>query len=210
MFLFQSVQRKWLFFILLVVIWSKIEIKQFLFWLFVWELQVLMAWVKPRFIQVCAVVCLFAHSCPTLQDPMDCSLPGSSVHGHSPGKKNRMSCLALLPGVFPIQGWNRGLPHCRQILYHLSQQGSPRILERVIYPFSRGSTQPRHQTGVSCTAGGFFTNWDTWEVIQAYSVLNVSSVFKEPAFELRTPKLLVILQGNTSCWVPVLPPYSFQ
>ena len=104
MFLFQSVQRKWLFFILLVVIWSKIEIKQFLFWLFVWELQVLMAWVKPRFIQVCAVVCLFAHSCPTLQDPMDCSLPGSSVHGHSPGKKNRMSCLALLPGGLPNPG----------------------------------------------------------------------------------------------------------
>ena len=33
-----------------------------------------------------------------------------------------------------------------------------RILEWVAYPFSRGSSQPRDQTGVSCTAGGFFTS----------------------------------------------------
>ena len=38
-------------------------------------------------------------------------------------------------------------------------QGSPRILEWVAYPFSRGSSQPRSWTGVSCIAGGFFTNW---------------------------------------------------
>ena len=50
------------------------------------------------------------------------------------------------------------LPHCRQILYQLSHKGSPRILEWVAYPFSRGSSQPRNQTGVSCIAGGFFTN----------------------------------------------------
>ena len=35
-----------------------------------------------------------------------------------------------------------------------------RILEGVAFPFSRGSSQPRNQTGVSCIAGGFFlTNW---------------------------------------------------
>ena len=45
----------------------------------------------------------------------------------------------------------------RQILYHLTQQGSPRTLERVAYPFSRGSSQPRDQTGVSHIAGRFFT-----------------------------------------------------
>ena len=33
-----------------------------------------------------------------------------------------------------------------------------RILEWVAFPFSRGSSQPRNRTGVSCIAGGFFTN----------------------------------------------------
>ena len=63
------------------------------------------------------------------------------------------------PGIFPTRGSNPGLPHCRQILYHLSHKGSPRILEWVAYPFSRGSSQPRNRTAVSCIAGGFFTSW---------------------------------------------------
>ena len=62
-------------------------------------------------------LCMHAQSCPTLCDPMDCSPPGSSVHG---------------------------------IL-------QARILEQVAMPSSRGSSQPRDQTQVSCTAGGFFT-----------------------------------------------------
>ena len=53
---------------------------------------------------------------------------------------------------------SRGLLHCRQILYQLSHQGSPRILEWVAYLFSSRSSRPRDQTGVSCIAGGFFTN----------------------------------------------------
>ena len=65
-------------------------------------------------------------SCPTLCNPMDCSPPGSSVHGDSPGKKTRVGCHALLQGIFPTQGLNPGLPHCRWILYHLSHQGSSR------------------------------------------------------------------------------------
>ena len=86
------------------------------------------------------MLCLVAQSCPTLCDPMDCSLPGSSVHGDSPGKYTGVSCHALLQGIFTTQGSNSGLPHCRQIFYRLSHQGSPRILEWVAYPFSRGSS----------------------------------------------------------------------
>jgi len=56
---------------------------------------------------------------------MDCSLPGSSVHGDSPGKNIGVGCHALLQRVFPTQGSNPGLPRCRQILYHLSHQGKP-------------------------------------------------------------------------------------
>ena len=63
---------------------------------------------------------LIAQSCPTLWDPVDCSSPGYSIHGDSPGKNTRVGCHALLQGIFPTQG-----SHCRQILYHLSPPGKP-------------------------------------------------------------------------------------
>jgi len=71
---------------------------------------------------------------------MDCSLPGSSVHGDSPGKNTGVGRHALLQGIVPIQGSNPDLLHCRQILYYLSLQGNPRILEWVANPFSRGTS----------------------------------------------------------------------
>ena len=72
------------------------------------------------------VLCLVAQSCPTHCNPMDHSLPGSSVHGVSPGKNTGVGCHALLQGIFPTQGSNPGLLHCRRILYHLSHQGRPK------------------------------------------------------------------------------------
>ena len=69
-------------------------------------------------------VCIVTQSCLSLCDPMDCSPPGSSVHGDSPGKNTGVGCHVLLQGIFPPQGLNPGLPHCRWILYHLSHQGS--------------------------------------------------------------------------------------
>ena len=62
--------------------------------------------------------------CPTLCNPMDCSLPGSSVHGITPGQNTGVGCHSLLQGIFPTQGSNPGLPRYRQILYCLSHQGS--------------------------------------------------------------------------------------
>ena len=66
------------------------------------------------------VLVLVAQSCPALCNPMDCSQPGSSVHGDSPGKHTRLGCHSLLQGIFLTQGSNLHLPHCRQILNHLS------------------------------------------------------------------------------------------
>ena len=43
---------------------------------------------------------------------------------NSPGKNTGVGCHSLLQGIFPTQGWNLVLLHCRQILYHLSCQGS--------------------------------------------------------------------------------------
>ena len=67
---------------------------------------------------LCLVTQLFCN-------PMDCSPPGSSVHGDSPGKNTGVGCQVLPQGIFPTQGSNPGLLHCRQILYHLGHQGSP-------------------------------------------------------------------------------------
>ena len=102
-------------------------------------------------------VVLVTQACPTLWDPMDYSPPGSSVHGDSPRKNTGMGCHALFQGIFPTQGSNSGLPHCRRILYPLSHEGSPRILEWVAILFSRRSSRPGDQTWVSCIAGGFST-----------------------------------------------------
>ena len=56
-------------------------------------------------------------SCPTLCNPMDCSLSGSSIHGTFPGKSAGVDCHFLLQGIFPTQESNPGLPHCRQTFY---------------------------------------------------------------------------------------------
>ena len=61
-----------------------------------------------------------------------------------PSQNTGVGSLSLLQGIFPTQRSNTGLLHCRQILYQLSHQGSPRILEWVAYPFSRGSSQHRN------------------------------------------------------------------
>ena len=66
-----------------------------------------------------------AQSCPTLCDPMDCSLPGSSVHGIFLAIVLEWIAISFSRGIFPTQGSNPGLPHCRQMLYSLSHQGSP-------------------------------------------------------------------------------------
>ena len=55
------------------------------------------------------------------------SLPGSSVHGISLARILGWVAISFLQGIFPTQGLNPGLPHCRvkQTLYRLSHQGSP-------------------------------------------------------------------------------------
>ena len=70
-------------------------------------------------------------SCPTHCDLMDCSPPGSSVRGDSPGKNTGVGCRAFLQRIFPTQGSNPGLLHCRWILYQLSHPGSPNHLHGI-------------------------------------------------------------------------------
>ena len=89
-------------------------------------------------------------SCPTLCEPM-----GYIVHGIL--QNPRVGSLSLLQGIY----WTQVvcIAGSFQLLYQLSHKGSPRTLEWVAYPLSRGFSQPRNWTGVSSNAGGFFINW---------------------------------------------------
>ena len=81
-------------------------------------------------------------------EPRSPTLQADSLPAEPQGKPQNtgVRSLSLLQGIFPTQGSNPGLPHCRQILGQLSHQGSPRILECVAYPFSRGPSRPRNRT----------------------------------------------------------------
>ena len=83
---------------------------------------------------LCVPLVKGAQSCLTLCNPMD-----YTVHEILQAGILEWS-LSLLQGIFLAQGLNPGIPHCRWILYQLSHKGSPRILERVAYPFSSGSS----------------------------------------------------------------------
>ena len=64
-----------------------------------------------------------AQSCPTLCDPIDYSLPGSSVYGIFQARVLEWGALPS-PEDLPDPGIKLGLLHCWQTLYHLSHQGT--------------------------------------------------------------------------------------
>ena len=74
-----------------------------------------------------AGLCLVVQSCLTLCNLVDCSPPGSTVLGDSPGKNTGVGSLSHLQGIFLIQESNLGLLHGRQILHQLNSQGSPKL-----------------------------------------------------------------------------------
>ena len=69
---------------------------------------------------------------------------------NSPCLNTRVGSLSLLQGIFPTQGSNPGLSHCRQILYRLSHKRSPRILEGVAYPSLADLPDPGVKLGSFC------------------------------------------------------------
>ena len=98
---------------------------------------------------------------------------------------------SLLQGIFPTQGSNPSLPHCRKILYKQTHYGSPRILEWVAFPFSRASSQLRDQTLVSHIAGRFFISWATREAQEYWSEQPIPypGHLSDPGIELGSPAL---------------------
>ena len=73
-----------------------------------------------------------AQSCATLCDPME---PARLLGPWNfPGKSTGVDYHLLLQRIFPTQGLNPGLPHCRQTLYRLSHPGSPWLGEVCLCP----------------------------------------------------------------------------
>ena len=103
-----------------------------------------------------------AQLCATLCDPMD-----YTVHGILRARILEWVAFPFSRGSSQLRDWTQaGLLHFRWILYQLSHKGSPQILEWIAYPFSSRSSWPRNQTGISCIAGRFFTNWAIWEALR--------------------------------------------
>ena len=82
-----------------------------------------------------------SQSCPTLCDPMSCS------PSNSPGQNTGVGSVSLLQEIFPTQGSNPSIPHCRWILYQLSYKVSQRILEWVAIPSPANLPYPRIKPG---------------------------------------------------------------
>ena len=78
---------------------------------------------------------MHANLCPILCDLVDCSPPGSSVHGILQEGGLEVGFHFPLRGIFPAQELNLSFLHCRQILYCLSHQGSPVSLNWVLFYF---------------------------------------------------------------------------
>ena len=88
-----------------------------------------------------------AQSCSTLCKPMDCSLPGSSVHGIFQTKYKKVKVTQSCPTLWdPMDCTVHGILQAR-------------ILESVAISFSRVSFQARDRTQLSHTVGEFFTSW---------------------------------------------------
>ena len=79
---------------------------------------------------------------------------------NSPGQNTGVGSLSLLQGNLPNPGIKPKFPALQADALPAESQGKPKNTgEGSLYPFSSRSSWPRNWTGVSCIAGGFFTNW---------------------------------------------------
>ena len=92
--------------------------------------------------------CSVAKSCPTLVTPWTRGSTRLLCAWDSPGKSTGVGCHFLLQGIFLTQELNPGLLHCRQILYHLSYEGSYFGQPLFLAPFS--SELEKKKTTIGC------------------------------------------------------------
>ena len=96
----------------------------FLFWITSLECFVLIFLCSlPNFSALCHFKHMFAHVQTTCPSPTKTRINALKVKVEV--AQSCVGSLSLLQGIFPTQGLNLGLPHCRWILYLMSHQGSP-------------------------------------------------------------------------------------
>ena len=101
---------------------------------------------------------------------------------NSPGQSTGAGSLSLLQGIFPAQGWNPGLPHCKWILYQLRHKGSP-----------QNSTW-KHQEQISINCG--------WLFQAMYKILATFVWENSPITgQLKPASIFTSGRGNCSCLV---------
>ena len=151
------------------------------------------------------VCVLVTQSCPTLCDPIDCSPPGSSVHGDSPGRNTGVSCHSLFQRIFPTQGSNPCLLHWQVDSLPLSHQGSntnPNYNEVSPHTGQNGHHQKKFANN-KCwrrcgEKGNLLHCWLEWKSIQPLWRI-VWKFLKEPKIELPCdpPILLLVIYLKT-------------
>ena len=118
---------------------------------------------------------------------MDCSPPRLLGPWDFPGMSTGVGCHFLLQGIFPNQGSNTGLPHCRQMLYHLSYQGSPTKTIKGKYPAPRrapglllsgGKTGPGSATGSLIGSKSFPRSSNLFSVVTRWPELPLCAAHK--------------------------------
>ena len=119
---------------------------------------------------------------------------------NSPGQNTGAGSLSILQGIFPTQRSSPGLPHCRRILHQLSHKGSPRILEWVAYPFSRGFSWPRSPSASPALQEDSLPTELSGKPLLARMFTGKSSLLTSSWFRLRChsckPQLAVSPQSN--------------
>ena len=103
-------------------------------------------------------------SCPTLCDPMDCSLPGSSVHGILQGWIMEWVAFPFSRGSSQNSDWTQVSCIAGGFFTTWATRKAQEYWSEWPVPFFRGSSWPRNWTGVSCIAGRLFTRWAIREV----------------------------------------------
>ena len=123
----------------------------------------------------CAV--LSRSVCLTLCNPVDCSPPGSSVHGDSPGKNTGVDCHALLQRIFPTQGLNPG-----------TEPRSPTLQADSLPSEPPGKPKNTRVGSLSLLQGNFPTQESSWGLLHCRWILYQLSYQGSPMSATETNK----------------------
>ena len=113
---------------------------------------------------------LVIQSCPTLCEPLDCSPPGFSVNGDSPGKNTGVGCRALLQGIFPILRAELRSPTLQADSLPSESPGKPKNTGVGSLSLLQGNFPTQELNWRILHCGRFFASWATREVQDTYFI----------------------------------------